>query len=79
MNDEPPTTRDVEESTERALASDDRDVETHVHRDAGVRIRTNIQAGSTSERVNVTRLKPYREALGEQVEWAHAKAVEVNE
>lgn len=81
---------------EQAVESDHSDADSAdadvVRRDAGVRIRTNIQAGSTSERVNVTAemhgedmpdlidsLPAYRSALAEQVEWARDTAREANE
>lgn len=71
----------------------DADVDTEIiHRDAGVRLRTNIQAGSASERVEITaetnaddipalihQLDSYREIVGEQLDWARERARDANE
>lgn len=86
------TTHDVENDVENAMppsADADADV---VKREAGVRLRTNVQAGGASERVNVTaelhardmgelvtKLDSYRAVMAEQVEEARRIAREANE
>lgn len=86
------TPTEVEQHAEAAVppeASADADV---VKREAGVRLRTNVQAGGASERVNitaemhardmgelVTKLESYRQVLGEQVQEARRIAREAND
>lgn len=87
------TTDSVEDRIESTVADDDADVSADVvRRDAGVRLRTNVQAGSTAERVNVTaevhartlpelidQLPTYRKVLMEQVEESRRVAQQNNE
>lgn len=80
------------ESTLNAAELDVEDVDVRTVRDRGVRLRTNITAGKTSERVEVTleanavsldaladEIDAYRDVLAEQLEYSRQEARKANQ
>lgn len=81
----------LEDAVDRMAVDADADIEVARY-DTGARLRTNMQVGSASERVNITeelhgrtladivvRLDTYREVLADHTEWAAETAREAND